>query len=94
MVAVDVEPAQGVLLVLDPFERGEPFNDWVAVEGPDAVAEKSIRVRVDHIISNGQEVDHSSVLIAGDCQIGNQHHLMLIKRPTVDLVSPRKNCLL
>ena len=86
MVAVDVEPAQGVLLVLDPFEGGEPFDDRMAVEGSDAMAKETVRLRVNHIVLDGRQIDHPSVLVAGDPQIGNQGHLVSVERSAVNLI--------
>ena len=52
--AVDMELAEGVCLVSDPFQDREPFGDRVAVEGPDTVAEESIGVGIDHVVPDGQ----------------------------------------
>ena len=61
----------------------------MAVKGVDAVAEKSVRPRVDHVVSEGRQVDHSPVLVVGDRQIGDQRHLVLVEWSTVNLVGPR-----
>ena len=64
--AVNVKPAQCVLFVLDLFQRHEPFGDRMTVKGPDAMSEKSIGPRVDHVVSKRWQVDHSSVFVIGD----------------------------
>ena len=85
---MDVKPVEGVLFVFDPLEGHEPFNDGVTVEGPDTVAEKTVGVGVDHIVLDGWQVDHSSIFVAGDRQVGDQRYLMSVEWSTVDLVSP------
>ena len=86
---MNVKPAKGVLFVLNPLQGHKPFRDRVLVEGSDAVAEETIGARVDHVISEGRQVDHSPVLVVGDRQIGDQHHLVLVEWSTVNLVGPQ-----
>ena len=52
------------------------------------MAEKTIRPGVNHIVPDGREVDHSSVLVTGDHQVGDQSHLVSVERSAVNLVSP------
>ena len=80
---------QGVLLVFDPFEGREPFDDGVTVEGPDTMAEESVRAGVDHVVPDGWKVDHALVLVTGDRQVSNQSHLVSVEQPAVNLIGPR-----
>ena len=45
-----MEPANCVYLILDLFERHEPFGDRVVEKGTDTVAEEAFRPGVDHIV--------------------------------------------
>ena len=51
---MNIEPAKGVLLVLDPLQCCELLGDGVTVKGPDAVAEESVRPGVDHVVPKGR----------------------------------------
>ena len=94
MSTVDMKPADGVCLVPDPFQCHQPFSDRVAVEGPDTVAKESVRAGVDHVVLDGWEVDHALVLVAGDCQISDEHYLVSVQRSAVNLIGLRQDCLL
>ena len=86
---MDVELAEGVWLVSDLSEGFEPFGKGVTVERPDVMTEQSTRSRVDHVVPDGRQFDHSSILVARDRQIGDQCHLVPIKWSAVDLIRPR-----
>ena len=86
--AVNKKPVYGVCLVFDSPKGGDPFILCVVIEGLDAVAKKSIGVGVDHIVLHGQQVDHASIFIISDHQIGDEHHLVVVQRTTVNLIGP------
>ena len=65
--------------------RREPL--WISVRAS-AADSCSAKMGVDHIVLDGWQVDHSSIFVAGDRQVGDQRYLMSVEWSTVDLVSP------
>ena len=86
---MDVEPAEGVWLVPDLLEGFEPFGKGVTIERPDIMTKQSARSGVDHVVPDSRQIDHSSILVACDRQVGNQCHLVPVRWSAVNLVCPR-----